>query len=183
MKSKIKKAFSLVAAAAMTTVSVASVMSVYAENDTSAKITQFPYTIEGEDLEGATLWTSIYNDEIPGYSGEGFTYLTGGALSFNVTVPEDGMYQISAKVAQILDKEGNGRLETIAVNGSEYSKNVPYLNEWTDFDFGVVRLKAGENTIEFLNKYGYLAIDTVTVSVAEKKDYSLATDELCDPDA
>lgn len=183
MKNKLKKAFSLVAAAAMSAVAVSSVIPAYAEKASSAEMTKFPYTIEGENLEGAELWTAIYQDEIPGYSGDGFTYLTGGTLSFNVTVPEDGMYQISARVAQILDKEGNGRMETISVNGSEYSKNVPYANEWTDFDFGIVRLKAGENTIEFLNKYGYLAIDTVTVSVAEKKDYSIATSETCDPDA
>ncbi len=183
MKSKIKNAFSLVVASAMTAVSISAVMPAYAEKDTSAEMTQFPYTIEGENMEGAELWTSIYENEIPGYSGEGFTYLTGGALSFNVTVPEDGMYQISAKVAQILDKEGNGRMETIAVNGSEYSKNVPYADKWTDFNFGIVRLKAGENKIEFLNKYGYVAIDNVTVSVAEKKDYSLATDETCDKNA
>lgn len=183
MKSKIKNAFSLVVASAMTAVSISAVMPAYAEKGTSANMTQFPYTIEGENMEGAELWTSIYENEIPDYSGEGFAYLTGGALSFNVTVPEDGMYQISAKVAQILDKEGNGRMETIAVNGSEYSKNVPYADKWTDFNFGIVRLKAGENKIEFLNKYGYVAIDNVTVSVAEKKDYSLATDETCDKNA
>ena len=57
-------------------------------------------------------------------------------------------------------------METIAINGVEYSKTVPYYNTWTDIDFGVVRLKAGENEIAFLNKYGYLAIDTVTVDGA-----------------
>ncbi|MDE6834816.1 MAG: beta-mannosidase, partial [Ruminococcus sp.] len=138
-------------------------------------------TIEGEDLEGAELWTSIYENQIPDYSGEGFTYLTGGALSFTVAVPSDGMYQISAKVAQILDE--NRRMQTITVKCSEYSKNVPYADKWTDFDFGIVRLKAGLNKIEFLNKYGYMAIDNVTVSVAEKKDYSLATSETCDVNA
>lgn len=185
MNRKLKKTVSLAAAAAMAAVQCGSsgLFGVIAAGETSSALTSFPYTIEGENLEGATLWTSIYQDEIPGYSGEGFAYLTGNALSFKVTVPEDGMYKVSAKIAQILDKEGSGRVETMAVNGSEYSKTVPYTPEWTDFDFGVVRLKEGENTIEFLNKYGYIAIDTVTVSVAEKKDYSLATDELCDPKA
>ncbi|MDE6678139.1 MAG: beta-mannosidase [Ruminococcus sp.] len=182
MNSKLKKAFSLISATVMSAVSISAVLPVYAEKDTTAsKMTTFPYTIEGEDLEGAELWTSIYENQIPDYSGEGFTYLTGGNLSFNVTVPEDGMYQISAKVAQILDKDQ--RQQTIAVNGSEYTKHVPYYDKWTDFDFGIVRLQKGENTIEFLNKYGYMAIDTVTVSVAEKKDYSVATSETCDPDA
>ncbi|MBQ8350169.1 MAG: beta-mannosidase [Ruminococcus sp.] len=185
MSRKLKKTVSLAAAAAMAAVQCGSsgLFGVIAAGETSSASTSFPYTIEGENLEGATLWTSIYENQIPGYSGEGFAYLTGNALSFKVTVPEDGMYKVSAKIAQILDKEGSGRMETIAVNGSEYSKTVPYTPEWIDFDFGVVRLKAGENTIEFLNKYGYIAIDTVTVSVAEKKDYSIATDELCDSKA
>mgnify|MGYP003307807157 CR=1 FL=1 len=30
---------------------------------------------------------SIYENKIPDYSGEGFAYLTNGALTFNVTVP------------------------------------------------------------------------------------------------
>lgn len=193
MKSKLKKALSLITATAMSAISMSSVIPVYAEtNSETTEMTQFPYTIEGEDLyenigtdnETKTqLWTAIYQDEIPNYSGEGFAYLTGNAMGFKVTVPEDGMYRVTVRVAQILDKEGSGRTETMSVNGSEYTKNVPYSNEWVDFDFGTVRLKEGENTIEFLNKYGYMAIDTVTVSVAEKKNYSLATDETCDPDA
>lgn len=193
MKGKLKKAISLVTATAMSAISISSVIPAYAKTDSeTTEMTKFPYTIEGEDLyenigtDNATktqLWTAIYQDEIPDYSGEGFAYLTGNAMGFKVTVPEDGMYQVTVRVAQILDKEGTGRTETMSVNGSEYTKNVPYSNEWIDFDFGTVRLKEGENTIEFLNKYGYMAIDTVTVSVAEKKDYSLATGETCDPDA
>lgn len=185
MNSKLNKSVSLAAAAVMAVSACGSFgrSGAIAAGETSSAATKFPYTIEGEDLEGATLWTSIYENQIPDYSGEGFAYLTGDALSFKVTVPEDGMYKVTARVAQILDKEGSGRTETMAVNGSEYVKNIPYTDKWTDFDFGSVRLKAGENTIEFLNKYGYMAIDSVTVSVAEKKDYSIATDELCDPKA
>lgn len=195
MNNKFKKTFSAMAAAAVTVSAcipfLGAVGSVSAEGD----YTQFPYSIEGEALkEGdasgdmssmndATLWTSIYENQLPGYTGDGFAYLTGSALNFEVSVPEDGMYNISARVAQILDKEGNGRMETVSVNGSEYSKNVPYLNEWTDFDFGVVRLKAGTNRISFLNKYGYMAIDNVSITVAEKHDYSLATDVTCDANA
>ncbi|MDE6673171.1 MAG: beta-mannosidase [Ruminococcus sp.] len=183
MKNKLKKALSFVMAGALTAVGMTSAMPVSAVEviEDAPIMTKMPYTIEGEDLEGAELWTSIYENQIPDYSGEGFTYLTGGALSFTVAVPSDGMYQISARVAQILDE--NSRMQTISVNGSEYSKSVPYADKWTDFNFGIVRLKAGINKIEFLNKYGYMAIDNVTVSGAEKKDYSLATSETCDVNA
>lgn len=185
MKNKLKKALSFVMAGALTAVGMTSAMPVSAVEviEDAPIMTMMPYTIEGEDLEGATLWTSIYENQIPDYSGEGFAYLTGDALSFTVAVPSDGMYNITARVAQILEKEGNGRMETISVNGAEYSKNVPYTDKWTDFDFGTVRLKEGLNKIEFLNKYGYMAIDNVTVSGAKKKDYSLATSETCDVNA
>lgn len=184
MRNKIKKAVSLAMAGAMTVVGMTSVLSVAADKveEDAPIMTMMPYTIEGEDLEGATLWTSIYQDEFPGYSGEGFTYLTGDALSFTVAVPSDGMYQISAKVVQILDKE-SPRMETIAINGVEYTKQVSYCDKWTDINFGTVRLKAGVNKIEFLNKYGYLAIDTVTVDGAVFPDVTQATGVPCDPDA
>lgn len=142
MKGKLKKAISLVTATAMSAISISSVIPAYAKTDSeTTEMTKFPYTIEGEDLyenigtDNATktqLWTAIYQDKIPDYSGEGFAYLTGNAMGFKVTVPEDGMYQVTVRVAQILDKEGTGRTETMSVNGSEYTKNVPYSNEWID---------------------------------------------------
>ncbi|MDE7365573.1 MAG: hypothetical protein K2N27_11990 [Ruminococcus sp.] len=178
MKNLVKKLFTAFSAVAVTAISMPCVAPVMAADD---KLTSFPYTIEGEDLEGAELWTSIYENQIPDYSGEGFAYLTGGELSFEVTVPEDAMYQVNVRCAQILDKDQ--RQQTMAVNGTEYIKQVPYYDKWTDVDFGVVRLNKGKNTISFLNKYGYMAIDTVTVKVADKKDYSLATDVLCDAKA
>ena len=49
------------------------------------------------------------------------------------------MYQFNAKIAQILGKDG--RPQTISVNGIGYTYACPYYDEWTDFDFGVHRLK------------------------------------------
>ncbi len=140
-----------------------------------------PLRIEGEDMEGASLWTSIYENQIPGYSGEGFFYLTSDPGTITMTVPEDGMYQIIVHGAQILNQEG--RYQTVEVNGSEYHTTVPYTDKWTDFDFGMVRLNKGENTIKFVSKYGYMAIDYVTVSPAVFPDLSKATAETCDKDA
>lgn len=171
----------LAAAASAAALSVSALPFTAAVNAADGDYTQFPYTIQGEDMEGAELWTKIYENETPGYKGEGFTYLTNGELSFTVTVPEDGMYTLSVRGIQILDQ--NGRFQTFAVNGVEYSKTVPYYREWTDIDLGVARLKAGENTISFLNKYGYLAIDEVTISKAEFPDVTVADAVPCDPKA
>ena len=147
----------------------------------TAADTAEPLRIEGEDMEGASLWTSIYENQIPGYSGEGFFYLTSDPGTITMTVPEDGMYQIIVHGAQILNQEG--RYQTVEVNGSEYHTTVPYTDKWTDLDFGMVRLNKGENTIKFVSKYGYMAIDYVTISPAVFPDLSKATAETCDKDA
>ena len=63
------------------------------------------FTIEGEKMDGATLWTDIYQTEIPDFSGEGFAYLTNDTLSFEFEAPADGMYSIVVHGAQILSEE------------------------------------------------------------------------------
>ncbi len=180
MNNLFKKCFAALSATAMTAASVPYIAPVMAAD---TETTSFPFTIEGEDMEGATLWTDIYGVAIGGeYSGEGFTYLTNDKLSFKVTVPEDDMYQVVVKGAQILDKE-TPRQQTIVVNGVKYTKQVPYYDKWTDIDFGTLRLKKGENEIAFVNEYGYLAIDKLTVSKAVFPDVTQATNIPCDADA
>ncbi len=143
--------------------------------------TVFPLKVEGESMKGADTWTSVYETQIPGYSGDGFAYIQSGDISFNVTVPEDGMYSVHGMVAQVLNEEG--RTETLDVNGNKYVTVVPYLDKWTDFDFGTVRLNKGENTISFTGSYGYMELDYATVTVAEPHDYSKASGVCCDPKA
>lgn len=177
MNRLIKKCTSLFSATAMMATAMPVISTVTAADTT------FPFVIEGEKMEGATLWTSIYETKVPDYSGEGFTYLTNGELSFNVTVPEDAMYQINVRGVQILNKD-EPRMQTVSINGVEYSKDVAYCDKWTDIDFGIVRLKKGENVIAFINKYGYMAIDTVTVKKADFPDVSATASAVpCDPDA
>lgn len=131
----------------------------------AAEDTDIIFQSEGESLgEGAELWTTIYQTEIPGYSGEGFAYLTSNNIKFEVEAPEEGMYAVDVRYAQILDQEG--RLQTLTVNGSEYSTVLPYANKWQDYEFCLCRLKKGVNTLEFIPKYGYAAFDTVTVKKA-----------------
>ena len=179
MKKKLKRSAAAISAAAMAVTMTGTLNLTVSTAET--EMTVFPYTIEGEDMKDAVLWENIYNQGFPGYSGKGFTDVTSGAVSFEVTVPEDGMYEVSARCVQILDK--GGRQQTIAVNGIEYSLTVPYYDTWTDVNIGVVRLKKGVNEISFLNKYGYLAVDTVTVKEAVFPDVTQADAVPCDPKA
>ena len=96
--------------------------------------TEFPYVVEAENLKGAKGPETTINDQtIKGqYSGEGFVYLVGKTLTINVTVPEDGMYEFSARVAQIVSP--SGRQQTISINKIDFKYSVPYTEEWIDFD-------------------------------------------------
>ena len=82
MNEKLKKSLALAAAGVMAAVQCSSLsfFSSFAAGEAAAA-TKFPYTIEGEKMEGAELWTSIYQTEIPGYSGKGFFYLTASPAS------------------------------------------------------------------------------------------------------
>ena len=129
MNLKSKKAAAMITALCMASTVLGS-MSVFAADST--EYTKFPYVAECEDLElsdGMDVWTSIYETQLPGYSGDGFVYLTNGSVTMKVTVPEDGMYHITTKYAQILDK--GGRQQTISINGAEYKFELPYADEWT----------------------------------------------------
>ena len=96
----------------------------------------FTFTIEGEECEGVEkAFTSINNQKIKGmYSGKGFDYLTTSPLFFNVTVPEDNLYQFTDKLAKIYDQKG--RIQTISINGEDFKYKIPYYDTWTEFDFG-----------------------------------------------
>lgn len=180
MNSKLKRTLALAAAGVMAAVQCSSA-GIFTSIAADTAATAFPYTIEGEDMKGADLWTAIYQTKIPDYSGKGFYYLTASPVSFEVTVPEDGMYSIVVRGAQILDK--GGRQQAVKINGVKYITQAAYSEEWTDYDFGMVRMNKGVNTIEFISEYGYMAIDKVTVDAAEFPDLSKASGTPVDPDA
>ena len=174
---KIKKFLSLITAAAISAVYLA----VAAPCVSAIEGGEVLIKAECEDLSGAELWTSIYENQLPGYSGEGFAYVTSKAITLEVEAPEEGMYQIDVRYAQILDK--SGRDQTISVNGKKNMIKFPYTDKWTDISMGVFRLNKGTNEIEISPQYGYAAYDTITITKAMPNDYSKATSTLTDSNA
>lgn len=174
---KIKKFLSLITAAAISAVNLA----VAAPCVSAIEGGEVLIKAECEDLSGAELWTSIYENQLPGYSGEGFAYVTSKAITLEVEAPEEGMYQIDVRYAQILDK--SGRDQTISVNGKKSMIKFPYTDKWTDISMGVFRLNKGTNEIEISPQYGYAAYDTITITKAMPNDYSKATSTLTDSNA
>ena len=171
----IKKIASAVTAAMMLSAMASAVPAGAAETDVI-----FDDECENLELDGLDVWTSIYDEQLPGYSGEGFVYLTGGTMRFEVTAPEDGMYEINTRYVQILDQ--GSRMQTISINGAENMVDFPYADTWTDKSFGIFRLNKGVNTIELLTKYGYAAFDTITVKKAVLPELNIDP-TLSDPNA
>ena len=180
MKKSITKAVSAVMALTMCAAGTG-LLPVVAEETSKKTVAALPLgTYEVETFEGAEVWTSIYENQIPDYSGEGFAYLTSNPISFNVEVEEEGMYEIKFRAAQILSEEG--RMQTLSVNGIDYTYDMPYQNTWKEVSFGVFRMKEGVNELTLKGIYGYAAYDTVTIEKAVLPEVK-GTSETCDPDA
>lgn len=175
MNLKLKKIFSLITAAGVLAVSA----SILPAPVSAIEDGEVIFNAECETLDGASLWTSIYETQLPGYSGEGFAYLTSNNITMEVEAPEEGMYSIDVRYTQILDQ--GARMQTISVNGRDTSFNLDNTSVWTDYNIGIFRLNEGTNTIILKPQYGYASYDTITISKAISKDYSKATDTLTDP--
>lgn len=124
--------------------------------------------------------TDIYGQAKPGYSGNGFVWMqSSGTLTFEVTVPETGMYAISTRYMQELSSDG--RLQYLYINGiNKGSYMLPYTKEWSDFNFGIHKLSKGTNTIQIKSGWGYAYFDTFTVDYA-KLDPLEVEPKLVDP--
>lgn len=167
MNNKLKKSIAMISAVTLVSATISSMSVLAVDTTEDLEYTQFPFIRECEDSEianGNETWVDIYGQQFEGYSGDGFVYLTGNSLKFEVTVPEDAMYEIKVRYTQILSEDG--RMQTICVNGSDYMVNFPYTDTWQDISFGMFRLKAGVNTIEIKPQYGYASYDTITVDKA-----------------
>lgn len=150
------------------------------------------YSGECEDLvlaNGATVATSVYNDEYPGYTGEGFVWVTNsGNMSMTVEAPETGMYRLTTSCIMYLGSDGENREGMVSVersDGSTWSKTVkiPHTDTWTEFSFGDIKLTEGENTVTFGDGWGYVIYDNCTLAKTPKTDYDKATSTLTDANA
>ena len=133
--------------------------------------------IESEDTQLSSdlqVATEIYGQPKPGYSGIGFVWMqNSGTLTFDVTVPETGMYTISTRYMQELSADG--RLQYLYINGkSTGSYMLPYTKEWSDLSFGMHKLQKGSNTIQVKADWGFAYFDTFTVDYAKFHDLDVS---------
>lgn len=141
--------------------------------------------IECEDAQLSSelqVTTEIYGQAKPGYSGSGFVWMqNSGTLTFTLSVPETGMYEISTRYMQELSPDG--RLQYLTVNGAtKGSYMLPYTTAWSDYDFGYHKLNQGTNTIEIKSGWGFAYFDSLTVDYADL-DPLVVQPVLSDPQA
>lgn len=128
------------------------------------------FFIEGENAQLSSdlkVATEIYGQPKPGYTGTGFVWMqSSGTITFEVTVPETGMYTISTRYMQELSTDG--RLQYLNINSTNKgSFMLPYTKEWSDFNFGIHKLNKGTNTIQLKSGWGYAYFDSFTVDYAK----------------
>jgi len=148
-----------------------------------------PIKVEAEDCElskGAVTATDVYGTEYPGYSGDEFVWVTNaGTITLDVTVPENGMYEVSTKCWMYLGEEGETRLQAVTIDGVKHGDfYIPNRNKWINYSFGFFYLEAGATTIEIgtSGSWGYILYDTVTFDYADMPDLNIDP-ALCDKNA
>lgn len=170
----------------------ASLPSVTAE--TSAETVK--YEFEDGKTSGGTIyhetWTGNTSEDGTGEdfdltnaSGGGFSYLDqkGTSVSVDVTVENDGLYQLSICYCEPYDP--NKKVQYLNVNGVNQGE-ISFRHNLTfeEIPAGVVMLRKGTNTIELSAYWGYTMFDYLTVSPADESLTDLSPDrQLSNPDA
>lgn len=148
-----------------------------------------PVNIEAESCaldNGAVIATEVYGTEYPGYSGDGFVWVSNaGTLTFEVTIPESGMYELSTRCWMYLGEEGDTRLQVVSIDGvAQGDFYIPNSGGWIDYSFGFTFLEPGTAKIEIgtSGSWGFILYDAVTFDVADMPDLDIAATP-CDADA
>jgi mannan endo-1,4-beta-mannosidase len=148
-----------------------------------------PVNVEAESCSlsnGAVVATNVYGTQYPGYSGSGFVWVTNaGTITLEVTIPKDGMYELSSSCWMYLGNLGESRLQTVSINGvSQGNYYIPNKGGWSEYSFGFFFLKAGTAKVEIgtSGSWGYILYDTVTLDYADMPELDIDPTP-CDPKA
>ncbi|MBP3309189.1 MAG: glycoside hydrolase [Ruminococcus sp.] len=123
--------------------------------------------------------------DLTNFSGNGFAFLDqkGTSLSVDVTVPEDGLYELTIGYCEPYDP--NKKVQYLNINGVNQGE-VSFRHNLTfsETSGGVVNLKKGVNTIEFKSYWGYTFFDYLTLKPADESLTTLSpTRQLSNPNA
>lgn len=117
------------------------------------------YEAENGTLTGVTVST-----EENGYSGNGFVTgfdASGDNLRINAEVAVGGTYRVSIRYKTI----GGSKVNTVSLNGEKLADyTFKETSEWKDAILGQYDLKAGMNTIDITNSWGWIDVDYIKIS-------------------
>lgn len=92
--------------AVLTAIALSSGVCYTLPNNAMADDAIFESECESLTIDGAEVATKVYNDEYPGYTGEGFVWVTsGGTMTFKVDAPKTGMYRLVSRCIMYLGDE------------------------------------------------------------------------------
>ncbi len=177
------KALSLLTAIAMVC-TVATTIPVPVQAESS-----LPLTVEAEACtlgSGVTVATDVYGTKYPGYTGNGFAWVTNaGPITLKVDVPENAMYELKTRCWMYLGAQDETRLQSVSVNGKKIGDfYIPNKGQWIDYSFGFFFLEKGTATIEVgtSGSWGYILYDSMTFDYADMPELNIDATP-CDPKA
>lgn len=127
---------------------------------------------------GATVTARVYETEYPGFSGDGFVWVSNaGTITLEVTIPQNAMYELSTKCWMYLGEKSETRLQTVSINGvSQGNFYIPNNGGWIDFSFGFTYLEAGKAKIEIgtSGSWGFILYDAITFDYADMPELKIS---------
>ena len=148
-----------------------------------------PVKVEAESCvlsNGAVCTTNVYGTEYPGYTGDGFVWVTNaGIITLEVTIPKGAMYELKTRCWMYLGDKGETRLQTVSINGvAQGSYYIPNNEAWMEYSFGFTYLEAGTAKIEIgtSGSWGFILYDAVLFDYAQMPALKVAAAP-CDANA
>ncbi len=121
-------------------------------------------TVKFEAEDSVITGIQEFGDTIAGYSGTGYINLTGAGgtgLNFTVNARDAGNYPLTLRYHQ---PWGASKTQEIWVNNVMVdSHGFTLTSTWTDYVFGNVSLNAGDNLIQILIDWSWVAHDYITL--------------------
>ncbi|HBI86249.1 MAG TPA: glycoside hydrolase [Ruminococcus sp.] len=117
--------------------------------------------------DGGTATDKVYNDEYPGFTGDGFVWAgNAGGFSFDVDLKEGAMYEVTVRSYSYL----GDRLQNLAIDGEVVATvNFQQSSKWEDISFGSFYIPEGKHTIEVgaSGSWGFMLYDSVQFGYAK----------------
>ncbi len=129
--------------------------------------TSMPEPVRYEAEDAASDRPSIRTN-YPGYSGTGSRFFDGASgtgVDFTVTSSEAGSFPLTIRY---LIPSGWGTKDNSVHVNSVLLGTPTFANTnstWTDFDFGLVSLNSGSNTVRIQHNWGYMYVDYIELEL------------------